>query len=549
MKSFSNSKVLIVDDAPIVVVTIKSMLIKLGFNDRLIHYCSTSRIAMQMVRQDSFDLILCDYNLGRGLNGKQLFEEMKHHNLLHEKAVFVLITGENSSSVVHSIVELKPDDYLLKPFNIVSLKERVTASIQRKNALYQLYKMQAKHQFAEGVELCDELLPFYPEYQFIISRFKGEFLSRLQLHEESKALYESILARKEYDWATIGLANSLMHLGEKKTAENMINKLLASKPNSTLLRTAAANLSLINNAIPVAIRHFELASKIVRGNSERELVICNLCLAVGDYENALERYRIYMEINKETYRNTIFARINFIRILLYACYKADEKTKAARLSEAKTLYNQVTSLKSAQSLKVELDLILAHIALVEEHYDLAVGKLNQVHRQFDLAHYYPMHQFAWLLNHMNFDTEFSHLIPKCSAIIQSKQSENIHASQITMLNQLQQANSEKLQWLEAKHKYIKANKMTLTELLKIYIEINSRCPFLQSVCISIIKLLARRLPREADIESLKKVVKQCDLVIRQLMDADELQKANYEDLYSSVINNYSMPQAEMSKSA
>lgn len=538
MKTFSNLKVLIIDDASIVVVTLKSMLIKIGFNDRLISYCSSAKASIQLARQEPYDLILCDYNLGRSMNGKQVFEEMKHLGLLHEKSVFVLITGENSSTVVHSIVELKPDDYLLKPFNVLSLKERVNAAINRKHALYQIYQAQAKHQFEEGLERCDELLPFYPEYHFIIARFKGEFLNRLQLHDESKKLYESILERKHYDWATIGLANSLMHLGEKNTAHNMLSKLLASKPNSTVLRTAAANLSLINNEIPAAIRHFELASKIVRGNSERELVICNLCLGVGDYQNALQRYRIYMEINKETFRNTIFAKINLVRIILYSCYDNSAEENVARLNEAKTLYSQIIGMKEAAKLQVELDLILAHIAMQEQQYGLAISKLNQVHRQLDLAHFYPLYQFAWLLNHMNFDTEFTKLIPRCSEIIQRNQSENVCASQITMLNQLQQTNTEKLQWLESKHQYIKANKMTLSELLKIYIEINRRCPFLQSVCMSIIKLLARRLPKDADISVLLKVVHQCDTVIRQLVEPEELAKSDYDQLYNSIITNY-----------
>ncbi|WP_241210403.1 response regulator [Vibrio ichthyoenteri] len=67
MNQFSSLRVLIVDDASIVVVTIKSMLLKLGFNDRNITYCSSARAAMQLARQEQYDLILCDYNLGRGI--------------------------------------------------------------------------------------------------------------------------------------------------------------------------------------------------------------------------------------------------------------------------------------------------------------------------------------------------------------------------------------------------------------------------------------------------------------------------------------------------
>ncbi|WP_241210402.1 response regulator, partial [Vibrio ichthyoenteri] len=430
---------------------------------------------------------------------------MKHYNLLHEKAVFILITGESSATIVHSIIELKPDDYLLKPFNIMSLRERINSSVTRKHALYQLFTAQLRHQYQQGVGLCDDLLPFYPEYQFTIARFKGEFLSRLQLHDQSKSLYENILSRKQCDWATIGLANSLMNLGEKKTAQKMINKLLTTKPNNTLVRTAAANISLMNSEVPTAIRHFELASKIVRGNSERELVITNLCISVGDYQSALERYRTYIEINKETYRNTIYTKINMVRILLYACFQSTPELKVARLNEAKSLYSQIIGMREASKLQPELDLLLAHIALEEQQYNLAISTLNSIHRQKQFHHFYPLHQFAWILNRMNFDSEFARLIPRCSEVIHTDQNENIFASQMTMLNQLQQANVDKLEWLEGKHKYIQANRMTLSELIKIYIEINQRCPFLQSVCMSIIKLLARRWPKDGDYAQLMQV--------------------------------------------
>ena len=535
MNQFSTLKVLIIDDASIVVVTIKGMLLRLGFSDRLITYCSSARAAMQLARQEQYDLILCDYNLGRGINGKQVFEEMKHYNLLGEKSVLILITGESSATVVHSIIELKPDDYLLKPFTIILLRERIHSAITRKFALYQLYNVQLNHQYQEGVSLCDDLLPFYPEYQFTIARFKGEFLSRLQLHDQSKSLYEYVLIRKECDWATIGLANSLMNLGDKKSAQTMINKLLSTKPNSTLVRTAAANISLMSNAVPEAIRHFKLASKLVRGNSEREMVIANLCLSVGDYQSALDRYRAYMEINKDTYRNTIFAKINLIRFILYSCFNAEPSLKVARLNEAKKLYSQVTSIRESEKLKSELDLLLAHIALEEKQYAFAISKLNDIHRQMSFNHFYPLHQFAWILNRMNFDSEFARLIPKCTEVIHSDQNEHILSSQMTMLKQIQQTNVDKLEWLESKHKYIQANRMTLNELLKIYIEINQRCPFLQSVCMSIIKLLARRWPKDADYQFIMGIVQQCDIMIRQLMNDDEQEKNNYEQLYHKIL--------------
>lgn len=98
----------------------------------------------------------------------------------------------------------------------------------------------------------------------------------------------------------------------------MIQELLASAPNNVRARVEAASISLCNNSIPEAIHHLQVANQIVPGHSEREWVLANLCLSVGDGASALERYRLYVEINKETYRNNHQMHLNFIRTLLYA---------------------------------------------------------------------------------------------------------------------------------------------------------------------------------------------------------------------------------------
>lgn len=87
------------------------------------------------------------------MNGKQVFEELKHYKLIKQDAV--LVTGENSAYVVHSILKLKPDEYILKPFNIMTLQERLTNAISRKHALKALYQAELDGDAELGVKLCD----------------------------------------------------------------------------------------------------------------------------------------------------------------------------------------------------------------------------------------------------------------------------------------------------------------------------------------------------------------------------------------------------------
>lgn len=99
----------------------------------------------------------------------------------------------------------------------------------------------------------------------------------------------------------------------------------------------AASISLCNNSIPEAIHHLQVANQIVPGHSEREWVLANLCLSVGDGASALERYRLYVEINKETYRNNHQMHLNFIRTLLYAARQAESEQRDLRVQEAKSI--------------------------------------------------------------------------------------------------------------------------------------------------------------------------------------------------------------------
>ena len=170
-KSFSQYNVLIVDDAPIVVLTLRNMLTKLGFSDKRIFTARLAKGAISIAHQERIDLIICDYNFGRGMNGKQLFEELKHLKLLSHGTVFILVTGESSASIVRAIIELKPDEYQLKPFNSITLRERISTAVKRKHVLQAIYEAELKNDAHAGLEACDELAPFHPEYFFIIEKF------------------------------------------------------------------------------------------------------------------------------------------------------------------------------------------------------------------------------------------------------------------------------------------------------------------------------------------------------------------------------------------
>jgi class 3 adenylate cyclase len=86
--------------------------------------------ALERVQQTAFELLLVDIEMP-GMNGIELLERLRAHPELRELPVIVTSAIDGMDSVVRCI-ELGAEDYLHKPVNLVLLKARINASLERK---------------------------------------------------------------------------------------------------------------------------------------------------------------------------------------------------------------------------------------------------------------------------------------------------------------------------------------------------------------------------------------------------------------------------------
>jgi class 3 adenylate cyclase/CheY-like chemotaxis protein len=86
--------------------------------------------AMEQLEQKPFDLVLLDIMMPE-LDGYGVLERMKADaNLRHVPVIVISALGEMDSVV--RCVALGAEDYLLKPFNAILLKARISASLEKK---------------------------------------------------------------------------------------------------------------------------------------------------------------------------------------------------------------------------------------------------------------------------------------------------------------------------------------------------------------------------------------------------------------------------------
>ncbi|CAK3030498.1 Response regulator [Vibrio crassostreae] len=523
---------LIVDDSAIVLSTIRNMLVHIGFSERLISIAKSPRIAMALTSDTTFDVIICDYNFGNTINGKQLFEELKQSKRLKDDGIFILVTGENSALTIRPILELRPDNYLLKPFNRETLKQRITSSLTKKSVLQNIYKAECDNNYEQGLKYCEELIAFHPEYFATIQQFKGSFLSKLKLYEQAKRVYESALDEGSFDWAQAGLANSLANLGRLDEAQCMIESLIDSAPTSTLYQDQAAQVNLISNKVPDAIVHFKLASELTPGNSERELAIANLCLSVNDSKSALAHYQNYIQINRDTFRDTLYMKLNHIRFLLYCA--SDEVNNQTTLDQVNYLISKIPT-EERTELKVDLALIAAHIAMESKQYQKAVTILTTLHDKNDFNAFPVIYHHTWLLDKMSCENEFKVADNRCGMLIIKTANETVISSQMTMSAEMKRRNTEKMEWLKQKNITIKQASSDYKQVLGAYLDIHKRCPMIKNVCMNIVKLLSVIWPDSMGAKQVLSIIQQCDEVITQLYTLDELTKNNYQNYYRKAL--------------
>jgi adenylate cyclase len=88
------------------------------------------RVALKMLRGESFDLLLLDMEMPE-MDGWQVLERLANDLQLRDLPVIVTSSLEGIANVVRCI-ELGAEDYLNKPVNPVLLKARIDASLEKK---------------------------------------------------------------------------------------------------------------------------------------------------------------------------------------------------------------------------------------------------------------------------------------------------------------------------------------------------------------------------------------------------------------------------------
>lgn len=225
---YSKLRILIADDFSNFRSTMKAMLSKLGMMQ--VEMASTGAAVIDYCERNTFDLILCDYDLGSGKSGQQVLEELHHRTLLPKRTIFIIVSADSAKDVVMAAYDCEPDDYLMKPITGKMLQQRISRLLLRREAFTPVHKALDAHDSGRAASLLIDMSIAENRYAVHAQKLLGEmFIEEGELGKAEK-LYTRALQTRQLDWARLGLAKVKQLKGELETAGGWLQKIVQDNP-------------------------------------------------------------------------------------------------------------------------------------------------------------------------------------------------------------------------------------------------------------------------------------------------------------------------------
>jgi DNA-binding NarL/FixJ family response regulator/Tfp pilus assembly protein PilF len=234
MAEYSELSVLIVDPNPGMRGSLHNMLNQSSITR--IEYAVSSGTAIRQLSKKPYDIVLCEYDLGNGSgeingqDGQQLLEDLRHHKLIAQWTIFIMLTSEGVYSKVIGAVELAPTDYVLKPFTVDALLQRIRKAVERRDVFWPVYQQLAAGMIRKAITSCKEGEDKNPRYANDYARLRAELLVSIDDLVEAEFVYQTILLTRPTAWAHLGMARCQFGLQKFVEAQRTLVQLLEEHP-------------------------------------------------------------------------------------------------------------------------------------------------------------------------------------------------------------------------------------------------------------------------------------------------------------------------------
>lgn len=338
-----DERILIIDDQSLSQSYLRYALEQLNYQN--ISYADRAQTALNLCKQNYFDLIICAYNLPQGKDGYQLFDELKSTGLQKLSCGLIFISADTDPALVHSVLELQPDEFLAKPFVIRDLQQRIERVLSRKQQLRSVYDLLELQQYDKALIQLDqqlaqpELHKLYP----MLLKVKGDILLQQQDYNTGLTFFRAMLHIQPFGWARMGKVRCLLALQQEQDAFSELEQMLARSETRLFALDCLTELEFRQQHYQQAQQHILTAANIAPRNLLRQQKLLQLSRLNHDYETQYRAARDMVKFARHSMYEQSDLYLNLARASIDFALSSEDSEQQIRLNRQATL-----SLNTAQ---------------------------------------------------------------------------------------------------------------------------------------------------------------------------------------------------------
>ena len=302
LEDYSKKRFLIVDELDSFRFSTKKMLLALGI--KLIDTMKTGQQVISGFQNIDYDVILCNFDLGKGKNGQELLEELREKRLLKFTGLFFIVSAEVGKDKVMGTIENEPDGYIVKPITTANLKKRLLEKLSQKDATKSICLAIDANNYAKAIELCNEKILKKDRYSLWCMKTSAWLHSKQGDNQEALNIYEQAAKTPKQSWALLGTAKTKMDMGELDQAKHLLAELLTQPPEHIEAYDLLAEIHLEQDNITEAQKLIEKAISSSPNSVLRQQALANIYLKNNQIEKAVSTFRKVIKLGEKSVHNS-----------------------------------------------------------------------------------------------------------------------------------------------------------------------------------------------------------------------------------------------------
>jgi CheY-like chemotaxis protein/predicted Zn-dependent protease len=340
----AGKRILAVDDLVESRSAMKKMLVILGATK--VDVAMDGDEATEFIMNNDYDLVISDYNLGRGRDGQQILEEARFIRRLKATTTFVMLTGENAMDMVMGAIEYEPDDYVTKPFTIDIMRQRLTRILTIKEQLKPINDAIDRQAKKEVLQLCDEYIKTKPRLKNRVERIKGRTLMSMKNNDDALKLYNSILEDHEITWALLGKATCLFHQGHYKESKELLEYTIKQHPKYVQCYDLLAKIHLKNKDLKSAQNILISATHVSPKQVLRQMELGRIAFANKDLAVAESAFRHSVKLARHSCYRSVKNYLLFAKAVQHKISPTNNRDTRAGSADAFKAIEEVKAIYS-----------------------------------------------------------------------------------------------------------------------------------------------------------------------------------------------------------